>query len=278
MKSVKIVYAFLTLLTLTMNSLFAQLSGTTTQPTSTTSTNRQQELYDQYHGYNKKSSSTAPATLPATTADQPQQRTSDYSTSQPTGSTGQAQSMNSKANTSGTRIGVRGGVTYELFTEEHPLFDPIIGFVGGLTFNLGAGTFSFQPEVNYARYSVKITEPFSGARITSAGDHVEIPLFLKISTGSYAGHRFFVNIGPYGSYLISASSGGKKLPVDGLSNRFSYGAAAGVGAAIKAGSGHAIIEVRGLYELSNTNNGFNSNYKQVLTQATIGYSFPLGSR
>lgn len=275
MNSMKFVFSFLALLILPTGLLFAQISGTTTTPTSTTSTNRQQELYDQYHGYNKKNTRAAPATTPAPV---PQRRASNYSNTQITTTTGRSQRGSSEGNTNGLRIGVRGGVTYEQFTEQHPVFDPTLGFVGGLTFNLGGGTFSFQPEVNYARYSVKITEPFSGARITSAGDHIEIPLFLKISTGSYTGHRFFVNIGPYGSYLVSASSGGKKLQVDGLSNRFSFGAAAGIGAALKAGPGHVIIEARGLYELSNTNNGFNSNYKQVLTQGTIGYSFPLGGR
>lgn len=271
----KTVYSYLTLLALTTGSLFAQTSGTATKPTATTSTNRQQELYDQYHGITKKTATTAPVVTPAATPSQSQRQTSGYSNTQPTVSSTQRVSLG--PDPSRVRIGVRGGVTYSIFTEKQPLIDPSIGFVGGVVLNFGAGTLSFQPEVNYARYGLKVPD-FGGVKLTGAFDQIEVPLFLKIASGSYDGNRFFVNVGPYGSYLASVSTNGKKESLDGVKGRFGYGAAAGIGAALKAGPGHVTIEVRGMYSFGDTDTGFATDSKTILTQGAVGYSFPLGGQ
>jgi hypothetical protein len=184
--------------------------------------------------------------------------------------------METTASTSGVRIGIRGGVTYSVFTEEQPITKANVGFVGGVTFNFGGGTLSFQPEVNYTRYSYKADAGFGST--TGAIDLLEVPLFLKIASGTYAGNRFFVNVGPYASYLASISTDGKKESLDGVKGRFGFGAAAGIGAALKAGPGHVTVEVRGLYPLGNTEDGFSTDADIVFGQATIGYMFPLGGR
>ncbi|GAB3960778.1 hypothetical protein GCM10028805_58790 [Spirosoma harenae] len=254
-------------------------------------TNRQQELYDQYHGISKKPATTAPAATSAPTSNragyapvasvpQVQEPTAD----KPAPSMSRDQSMSrepmqgpermANAN-SGFRIGVRGGVTYPTYLEKTVGVDPVVGFTGGLVLNFGKGSISFQPEVNYSRYSQKEKDLFSTDVYTGASDMLEVPLFLKISSGSYSGSRFFVNIGPYGSYLLSASVDGKKLNIANLSGRFGFGAAAGLGAALKAGPGHFTIEVRGLYSLGDTDNGFSTDSKTILGQGALGYIFPL---
>ena len=177
---------------------------------------------------------------------------------------------------SGTRIGFRGGVTQFIFTESQPGVSPVVGFVGGVTFNLGGGTFSFQPEINYARYSAKATS--FGFTEKVAADYFEVPLLLKISSGTYAGNRFFVNVGPSALYLASISVDGKKESLDGTKGRFGFGAVAGVGAALKAGPGHATIEARGTYPLGTIDDGFSTDSKTILGQVTVGYVFPLGGR
>ena len=177
---------------------------------------------------------------------------------------------------SGVRIGFRGGITYPTFTDTRPTATPGPGFVGGVTLTLGKGHVLFQPEVNYARYVIKNNSVF-GAN-TRAVDNVEIPLFLRIATGTYAGNRFFINIGPYASYAASTSVDGKKVDVSNTTGRFGFGAAAGVGFALKAGPGHVTIEGRGLYSLGNTYSGLNTDSNTILGQATLGYIFPLGSR
>lgn len=276
MKPMKIVYPFLTVLSLITGSAFAQTSGTTTKPTATTSTNRQQELYDQYHGITKKPATTAAS--PAATPAQPQRQTSSYGSTQSTTTVSRPQQTSYDGSTSGVRIGVRGGVTKTFFTEELPSVKSTLGFVGGLTFNFGAGTLSFQPEVNYARYSGRVTNDFLNLDVKEAADVIEVPLFLKISSGTYAGHRFFVNVGPYGAYLASSSQDGKKVSLTGVKGRFGFGGALGVGAALKAGPGHVTVEARGLYALGNTKAGFNTNSRTIDVQLTVGYSFPLGGR
>ncbi|WP_420147188.1 porin family protein [Spirosoma sp.] len=284
MNFLKCFYSFLTLLVVSTDLSFAQVSSTTaTQPTSTTSTNRRQELYDQYHGYNKKSTTTSQTSTPASTPVTPQRQspTTDYSSSQPTTTRRTQQPVTSQVATSsssGVRIGVRGGVTNIFFTENQPFLKPRLGFVGGLTFNFGAGMFSFQPEVNYARYGLKVSDDIGLISLKGAVDALEVPLFLKISSGSYDGHRFFVNVGPYAAYLASRSLEGKKIPIDNSENRFDFGGALGIGAALKAGPGHVTIEARGMYSFGDPDIGFNTNNRAINSQLTVGYSFPLGGQ
>ncbi|GAB3991227.1 hypothetical protein GCM10028807_20870 [Spirosoma daeguense] len=266
----KLVYSVLLL-----NVCIAGASVAQTQPKpASTSTNRQQELYDQYHGISKKSSSTTTTTTttssPAPVANRP--TTAEQSAPMVASRT---QSTDEYGSTSGVRIGVRGGVTYLAYLEEQRGVESAIGFTGGVTFNFGAGTLSFQPEINYSRYSQKVA--ILGTS-TYANDLIEVPLFLKISSGTYDGNRFFLNIGPYGAYLASSSIDGKKRSLEGTSDRFMYGAAAGIGADLKAGPGHFTVEVRGLYGLGTIDSGFDADSKTILAQAAIGYKFPLGGR
>ena len=300
--SMKLLCCFLVFGGLLTNSSFAQTTSSQRTPSTTQTgstsvvSNRQQELYDQYHGYNKKTASAAPAPVdksatnqqPVVKADNSstaktnqsvQEKSKNPSTTQPvaearTAAPRQPESIEGSPS-SRFRIGVRGGVTYPFYIEKNPLIDPVPGFVGGVTFTLGAGAVSFQPEVNYVRNSAKVTL-FPNVTSTLAQDDIQIPLLLKFSSGSYAGSRFFVNVGPYASYALSASQDGKKYSLSGDKDRFTFGAAAGVGAAIKAGPGHVTIEARGLYFLGNTDSGFSTDSKTISGQGTIGYIFPLG--
>lgn len=281
----KSLYSFLVCISLPMSVLFAQnqpspttgnTSGTRPASTTSTSTNRQQELYDQYHGITKKPAASAPATAPVRTETTIRQTTEPTDNQSTTTASRPVRIDSESSNMSGTRIGFRGGVTQFIFTESQPGLDPVLGFVGGVTFNIGGGTLSFQPEINYARYSTKATS--FGFTQKGAVDVFEVPLFLKISSGTYAGNRFFVNIGPSALYTASASIDGKKISLDGTKGRFGFGAAAGVGAAMKAGPGHVTIEVRGTYPLGDTEAGFSTDSNVIFGQAAVGYVFPLGGR
>lgn len=241
----------------------------------TTKPNRQQELYDEHNGIKTK---TKPFT-PETTDSQrnKSQRSRDEDEKQSAGKMAESVDVSAADNVSNVRIGVRGGVTYPVYTQKVASIEPQLGFVGGLTFNFGHKTLSFQPEVNYTRYAVKSDDGF-GFVSSEASDVLEVPLFLKISSGTYAGNRFFVNVGPYASYLASVSSEGKKSDLSRAKGRFGFGAAAGIGTALKAGPGHVTLEVRGLYPLGDFDNGFSTDTKVIFGQATVGYIFPLGGR
>lgn len=256
-------------------------------PTTADAPNRRQELYDQYHGITKKSASksvtsTAPVSpsvtkraqkkQPALPVSRPTPPPAPVATPMPVA---ERAPMEASANSmSGSRIGFRGGVTYPVFTDSRPYTTPSIGFTGGVTFTFGRGGVAFQPEINYTRYSFKNDVGFGSSRL--GADFVEVPLLLKLSTGTYADSRFFLNIGPYASYASSTSIDGKKVDISGLKGRFGFGAAAGIGAALKAGPGHLTIEVRGLYSLGNTDTGFSTDANTILGQGTLGYIFPLG--
>lgn len=275
---------------LTTGMLITSNAQSQTQPNSTTtsglsvrpagtSPNRQQELYDQYHGITKKPASFTPVAPidNQTRPPAPQPVTSaPVERAEP-----QRPTLLSGSSTSGVRIGVRGGITRLVYLDRLPDInaDPTLSFVGGFVFNFGQGTLSFQPELNYARYALKNTAG-SGSSLTQAIDRFEVPLLLKIASGSVNTTRFFINIGPYGAYISSASLNGQKLSLDGSSGRFSFGAAAGIGAALKAGQGQVTLELRGLYGLGNAANGiaFNTEYKVLNAQATVGYMFPLGGK
>lgn len=173
-------------------------------------------------------------------------------------------------------MGLRGGVTYLYNFDSDIETDPAISFIGGLVFNFGKGAVSFQPEINYARYGVK--SDLFGTTITAAFDQIEVPLLLKIATANASQSRLFINVGPYGSYLLNISLDGKTQSLDGVKGRFGFGAAAGIGGSIKAGPGHLTVEVRGLYPLGDTDGGFSTDSKTILGQGTLGYVFPLGGR
>lgn len=249
----------------------------------TTVSNRQQELYDQYHGITKKP---APATAsptpvatqapskPATKPTPVSPRANPVATSASTEASAPEKPAFSSGN-SRLRIGVRGGVTYPFYLEKQTGIDPRPGFVGGFVMQVGRGTFSFQPEINYSRITSKSTDVGFGST-TASVDQVVVPLFLKISSGTFAGNRFFLNIGPYASYLTSSSINGVIREIDSSVGRFSFGAAAGVGVMLKAGPGHVTVEARGLYTLGDNNNGFATDTKTIFGEGTIGYVVPLG--
>ena len=283
--NMKLLAVFLPLCLMLTGGCFAQ-----TQPTSTTQSTRtgnstgkvpasgitprnQQELYDQYNGVNKK---------PTQIQGQENAPTSGRFGGKPaatgvTGATAESAPAATGGNTSGFRIGIRGGVTQSYFLESRPLIERKYSFVGGLVFQLGAGAVSFQPEINYARISYAVGG-FGANPITTTSDQIQVPLFIKFATGSVDGTRLFLNVGPYGAYAYSANIGGSKVSLDGTDGRISYGAAAGVGVMVKAGPGHVTLEARGLYQLGDNSKPSTGDQKTIFAQGTIGYMIPIGGR
>lgn len=269
----------------------AQNQPSTASPESTTASprsrptkrpNRMQDLYDHYHSYSDKptsvsSVSEAPVinSPAAASTSTPAPVSAQPSTSEPTLTTIPAKPESSIENRT-VRIGARGGITYPLFLENVVSTDPGVGFVGGVVFQFGRGKLSFQPEINYSRITLNTDAGYGKIKVSS--DQVVVPLFLKISSGTFAGNRFFVNVGPYGAFLASISQNGIKREIDSNTSRFAFGAAAGVGVMLKAGPGHVTIEARGRYALGNSQNGLSTDAKSILTEGTLGYIFPLGIR
>ncbi|QJW88621.1 PorT family protein [Spirosoma taeanense] len=251
-----------------------------TPASAASSTNRRQELYDQYHGVSKKSTpartTTTPVSSPPTRLQTATNTPRPVPISTPVATARPLSPATANGENSNIRIGVRGGLTYPIYFEKITGRDPAPDFVAGVVFQFGKGTLSFQPEINYNRLSTKITG-FGIRNLKASADQFIVPLFLKISSGSMTGHRFFVNVGPYASYLSSVSLNGLNQSLDSIDNRFSFGAAAGVGGMIKVGPGHVTVEVRGLYVLGdNAGSTRFGDANLINSEATLGYVFPLG--
>lgn len=155
----------------------------------------------------------------------------------------------------------------------------VMGFHGGVVFNIGGPRFSVQPEVLYTQYGVRLA--FGDDYLQLKYNLVEIPVLLKASFGQPK-LRVFVNAGPVITYTasgtISVREGGQSdsqsLPMSN-EGRLAYGASGGAGVAISAGPGRVQLEGRYTYLMSG--NG-DDQTKPQNAMLSIGYLLPLGGR
>jgi hypothetical protein len=197
----------------------------------------------------------------------------------------------------GLSIGIRGGVNALLneFLPDDGLeggggtSQTTPGFMGGVVINYGIGNvFSIQPEILYARRSVKYAGEDAGQKFSLqySANAIEVPLLLKLSFGRKT--RFFVNAGPYVAYGLDARV---KLVVDGQTQvdekqkltkddaRLEYGIAGGLGVSIPVGRGSLMVEGRYNYSLGNNADPKPAEYvSQQVATFSVGYLFPLGRR
>lgn len=175
------------------------------------------------------------------------------------------------------RIGARGGVLTPVLTGNNR-YSAGTDFIGGVMLVVGSGRVQFQPEVNYSRTAFR--SRFLGNGIArSAVDQVVVPLLARLSFGPVTGTQVYINAGPYSAYETSNSVNGLKIPFDRDEQRLSYGAAAGVGLAVRTGPGHIGLDVRGRYQLTSTTPaGSEARSSALYTEATLSYLYPLGRR
>jgi hypothetical protein len=165
-----------------------------------------------------------------------------------------------------------------LLLDKNTSFSAGTDFVGGVMLVLGSGWMQFQPEVNYSRTAFRSRFLGTGIR-RAATDQVVVPMLARFSLGRAAGNQVYTLVGPYGAYGTSTSLNGQKVRFDPDERRLSYGAAAGIGVAIRTGPGHINLELRGRYQLSATNQAvFESRPSSIYTEATLSYLYPLGRR
>jgi len=169
-------------------------------------------------------------------------------------------------------IGVRGmglGSTY-IGNDVPDGITPLIGYAGGVVANFGLGAHvSLQPEILYMQQGVKIAE------VSIRYNVVHVPLLLKYSFGAY-NRGFFINVGPYGNYLLSAQAGDSPS-VKPTDTTIEYGVAGGFGVALPVGRGRLLAEVRGTYYLGTNQKATISGDVTLVTGGlSVGYLFPLG--
>lgn len=161
---------------------------------------------------------------------------------------------------------------------------PYYGYGGGLVANFGLGKhLSFQPEVLYAQegFSVKGEEDGEKVNASFVLSGIQVPLLIKYSFGEY-NKGFFINAGPYGTYLLNSkvtdkTPGGTNYTYKPEKTTIEYGVAAGLGVAVPMGRGRLLVEARGTYYLGASGDELDLDKASLVTAAlSIGYLFPIG--
>jgi len=161
---------------------------------------------------------------------------------------------------------------------------PYFGYGGGLVANFALGKhFSFQPEVLYAQEGFSLKGEEDGIKIDAAFklSGIQVPLLIKYSFGE-SNKGFFINAGPYGTYLLNSmihdkTPGGEKVTVKPEKTTIEYGVAAGFGVAVPMGKGRLLIEARGNYYLGATGEELDLTDAAFVTgTVSVGYLFPIG--
>lgn len=160
-----------------------------------------------------------------------------------------------------TWAGFKGGYTLSQTT-----FEPDIdiqrqsGILAGLVLKQSAKpNVGLQAELNFSQKGwIETFDDFGTRTAAFRYNYLELPIMTNI----YLGRRrvqYFLNLGPFFSYLLSADSTFNKLPDDtptySFSERtainFEYGLAAGLGVNVKIGQGMLMAEARLAIGLNN---------------------------
>lgn len=240
--------------------------------TAQTQSNRMQELYDRYHGINRRAATQQPG---ATTASiRPvERRQASAGISRPL--TMPAAPVSQRLYPA-VQLGFRGGLVFPAFLESSQTVQPGTGFLGGVVLQLGQEWVSFQPELTYTREVVRVNV-LGGGSLRSASNQLVVPLLVKLASGRSTQSRLFVNIGPYVSYLTSSSLNGLNIVVDRQQSRLGYGVAAGLGGSLRVNPGFITLEVRERFPLGNNSMGINRP-RSLYTETAIAFVFPLSGR
>ncbi|MBO0931628.1 porin family protein [Fibrella aquatilis] len=271
------------------STTLTRYQSTTTAPVeypSTAATNepldpvKKQEMYDELHGVKAKPVTPETGKNSRNTRKTKETKSTDTGTT-PTDDRSTAETATRAANRYGVEnagfeakmhIGVRAGGNYSTLLDKPAgvTIDPIYGFHGGIVFLFGRGGIAFQPEINFNQDYVKVLNPGTLKTENMSVSSLVVPLLVKFQFGQQGRPRFFVNVGPYGSYAVDANT-----------TALEYGGALGLGMGFPMGAGKFTVEARGYYALgdnSGTTEFANVPGKPVLGQLSIGYLFPLGGR
>ncbi len=197
---------------------------------------------------------------------------------------------------SGRMFGIKGGATFATVSVNDPGgadIGNITRLAGGAFLRIPLGGLALQPEVLYMQKGASISDPQDGSiSIDIKLDYVEVPVLIVVPIGSGEGAAPYVFGGGAVAFeagcKFKGEGGGVSLDIDcGSANQFElelqrkkvdFGAVAGAGVTIPAGSGAFLIEGRytfGLLNIDDSGDSANS-FKNRAGAALIGYSFNLG--
>lgn len=202
-----------------------------------------------------------------------------------------------KAQTNRYDLGIEGGPNLCTFKDQAG-FDPglKVFFSGGAFFQYNSpkifsfrtGLYyqkkGFQQEIKYVSTSGKV---YSSTNISSEYHYLTLPLLARATFGKKV--KFFLNAGPYASYLITQKYTSKfaYMPVAAENNKeyngikdWDFGAVTGVGIAFPVKSLLISLEVRNYYGFLNTRipNSTKEKHFTNTTDLNIGIAYRFGFR
>ncbi len=128
---------------------------------------------------------------------------------------------------------------------------------------VGTGLFGLQPELIYSRQGFQ-----AGGQSVSL-DYITVPIMAKL----YPDKRFYIEAGPWGSYLMNVSPStaainGEQITISSLKGGMDAGAAFGTGYESKSG---LTISARYYYGMSDVAN--NLQWKNNVISISLGWLF-----
>lgn len=169
-------------------------------------------------------------------------------------------------------VGVTGGVTGSMV-----MFNPVVaqtylqGYNGGLVFRyIAEKNVGMQAELNFSQRGWKETTGLFARQL----NYIELPFLTHIYMGKK--NRFFINLGPKISYLLS-----EKVLVDGttnstavqqttaVQNAFDYGLCGGIGFLFDIKGNQLQLDTRVYYALSDTYSNDKRDYFDTSNNANL---------
>ncbi len=171
-----------------------------------------------------------------------------------------------------------------------------IGFSSGIFFQYNLSkVVSLRTNIAFERKGSILTSqvptingiPFGEVTINTNFDYLTLPILVRTSFGEKV--DFFVNVGPYFSYLLKQTSisKGENIPTTttdntSLSNRFDAGISTGLGLSVPIKTNFAFsFEARnnlGLYNVSAVGEIYNEAIKTNSTNLFFGFAYKFGQR
>lgn len=134
------------------------------------------------------------------------------------------------------RIGLKGGISYSTLSNASPDFGTRTGFAAGLSFDLGSGLLSLQPEALYVQ---KGTDDAGTPSATAPKlSYAEVPVLLKLTLGP-SSLQPMAYAGPSVAFRLSCRTGESDCAA-GTFKSTDWGAVLGAGLRVGGRSGFTI--------------------------------------
>lgn len=195
-------------------------------------------------------------------------------------------------------IGPKAGITlaHVRDTKNDVSTDGKLGLAGGISAQIGTGTFRFQPEILFAQKGYRMDEKFnffgssSRAEVKFTVNYLEVPLMATVVLGNRK-EKLLLQAGPYVAAALGArswariSNNGQATESSQTGSPDDFGVAGmdmgfnfGMGMAIPISDATLTVEARYQLGLADVADGSGAENKNRGAMFTVGYLLPMGKK